>query len=249
MLQAQLHAAPHHRRPHVAGTGSTAAGLRGSAPAWDLAASTCSCTGVGGKGLLSFTGDSSGSGAAAVSDAGIEHQAHGTSKRNISSMQTQQTAGQSAGSGCQQAPQVVSHRLTLTQPYVFRWGGRITSKHRTFCEMRNSSDPEATSWKVPAARPAGTVHDCVDSAIQQQQHMVLDSQTAAAAAELGARADKLMKLLELRVPRQSKSGTRRPVSGRMQHLQQQEANISYDDELVYELENEPISMPQGYLRL
>lgn len=157
------------------------------------------------------------------------------------------------GSGEQEAA-VASDRITLTQPYVFRWGGRINSKHRPLCEMHSTAGPDSANRG--SSRPKNVVNDSSQTAgssqhsevskLPQKQQAAAQEQAAAAAA-LGARADKLMKLLELRVPRQHvNSGKRRPVSGRMQRLQHEAAD---GDELVYELEDDPIGCSDEYLRL
>lgn len=269
MFQEESCEAYHDRQPHTAGVDRMVVRSRGSADGaaaaatgWGLGDGTCLCTHAKqeevfspGKGFAEAT--------TVISPANGGQWAHGTNLKHSRSAEVQHTNKQGGSSRLE--PPIISDRLTLTQPYVFRWGGRITSRHRAFSEMHSSSNAAATDWTISAARPSTSLKSSypAGNAFQQQRQQQLRQQQrskqqgnsvnlpmAAAAAELGARAEKLMKLLEMRVPRKhSKSGKQRPVSGRIQQLQQPDANNLYSDELVYELEDDPISVPQDYLRL
>lgn len=142
----------------------------------------------------------------------------------------------------------MSERLTLTRPYVFRWGGRINSKHKFLCELHGTTGPSfaSASNRRSGVSAADDSYDDSSKAAQTTRQAVQEAEVLAAAAELGARADRLLKVLQLRAPQQVSK--KRTTTGRLRQSWQLDS-VDPGDEQVYQLRDEVIGVKQEYLRL
>jgi hypothetical protein len=180
----------------------------------------------------------------------------------------------------------MSERMTLTAPYVFRWGGRLQGKHLGTSDMHSSihssssssshlnhshhhahaasiatcdSNGNATASAGLPQKAAATASATapLSEGSSNSTREPLDPAIVAAAAALGAEADRLLKALNLRMEQHH------PEQRRKQQRQRRGMNLhraaaaaagdglGFDDNPEDEVlaGDEPICMGKEYMRL